>query len=45
VSAGQSESVYFPIIPDIIGDIDISVKAQSIIAADAVKRKLKVEVT
>ncbi|KAJ8305158.1 hypothetical protein KUTeg_017293 [Tegillarca granosa] len=40
---GEATSVYFPIVPAEIGKIDISVKAQSSVAAHGVKRKLLVE--
>ncbi|KAJ8305154.1 hypothetical protein KUTeg_017289 [Tegillarca granosa] len=43
IKAGEATSVYFPIVPAEIGKIDISVKAQSSVAADGVKRKLLVE--
>ncbi|XP_062572332.1 CD109 antigen-like isoform X2 [Saccostrea cucullata] len=38
-----SETVYFPIIPITIGDVNVEVKAQSVIAADAVRRQIRVE--
>ena len=44
VTAGQAKSVFFPIVPAGLGKIDITVKAQSTLAADAVKRQLLVEV-
>merc|ERR1719234_1153186 len=43
VPAGKSKSVYFPIVPAEIGNIDLTVKAQSTLAADGVKRSLLVE--
>ncbi|XP_059162967.1 CD109 antigen-like [Physella acuta] len=43
VKAGEVESVYFPIVPDDLGRIDVEVKAQSTKAADAVRRQLLVE--
>ena len=36
--------MFFPIVPAGLGKIDITVKAQSTLAADAVKRQLLVEV-
>lgn len=44
LKAGQASSVYFPIIPAVLGSVDVLVKAQSSVAADAVKRQLLVEV-
>ncbi|RUS86836.1 hypothetical protein EGW08_005432, partial [Elysia chlorotica] len=43
VVAGEAKSVYFPIIPSEIGRINLEVKAQTTIAADAVRRQLLVE--
>ncbi|KAJ8305165.1 hypothetical protein KUTeg_017300 [Tegillarca granosa] len=43
IKGGEAASVYFPIVPVKIGKIDLSVKAQSSVAADGVKRKLLVE--
>ncbi|XP_059162966.1 CD109 antigen-like [Physella acuta] len=43
VKAGEAESVYFPIVPDDLGRVDVEVKAQSTKAADAVRRQLLVE--
>ncbi|KAL3880815.1 hypothetical protein ACJMK2_033022, partial [Sinanodonta woodiana] len=43
VPAGEAKSVFFPIVPASLGKIDITVKAQSTLAADAVKRQLLVE--
>ncbi|XP_064609177.1 LOW QUALITY PROTEIN: CD109 antigen-like [Liolophura sinensis] len=43
LKAGQARSVYFPIIPAVLGSVDVLVKAQSSVAADAVKRQLLVE--
>ncbi|KAK3098083.1 hypothetical protein FSP39_015956, partial [Pinctada imbricata] len=43
VQSGGSVSAFFPIVPEVIGKIDISVKAQTSMAADAVKRQLRVE--
>lgn len=44
VKAGEAKSVYFPIVPAELGQISLTVKAQSVMAADAVKRQLLVEV-
>ncbi|KAK3764291.1 hypothetical protein RRG08_012456, partial [Elysia crispata] len=43
VVAGDAKSVYFPIIPSQVGRISLEVKAQTTIAADAVRRQLLVE--
>jgi CD109 antigen len=43
VKAGQAKSVYFPIVPATLGQLSITVKAQTVMAADAVKRQLLVE--
>ncbi|GFO10657.1 alpha-2-macroglobulin [Plakobranchus ocellatus] len=43
VAAGEAKSVYFPIIPSELGRINLEVKAQSTVAADAVRRQLLVE--
>ncbi|CAC5382288.1 CD109 [Mytilus coruscus] len=43
VKAGEAKSVYFPIVPAELGQISLTVKAQSVMAADAVKRQLLVE--
>ncbi|PVD34968.1 hypothetical protein C0Q70_06249 [Pomacea canaliculata] len=43
VAAGQGKSVYFPIVPAIIGYLDLVVSAQSTRAADAVRRQLLVK--
>ncbi|KAL3876288.1 hypothetical protein ACJMK2_034153 [Sinanodonta woodiana] len=43
VAAGKAESVFIPIVPAAIGKIDLSVKAQSVLAADGVRRQLLVE--
>ena len=45
ISAGKAESVYIPIVAAVVGNIDITVKAQSVLAADRVKRQLRVEVS
>lgn len=45
IKAGKAESVFIPIVASIIGTIDITVKAQSVLAADRVKRQLIVEVS
>ena len=44
IAAGKAESVFIPIVASIIGTMDITVKAQSVLAADRVKRQLIVEV-
>lgn len=44
VPAGQAKSVFFPIVPASLGMIDLTVKAQSTLAADGVRRQLLVEV-
>ena len=44
VPSGQAKSVFFPIIPDSLGMIDLTVRAQSTLAADGVRRQLLVEV-
>lgn len=41
---GVSKAVYFPIVPTKIGDVMLSVMAQSAIAGDAVEQVLRVEV-
>ncbi|VDI42543.1 Hypothetical predicted protein [Mytilus galloprovincialis] len=43
VSAGESTSVYFPIVPRSLGPIYIEVTAQSSEAADGIRRELLVE--
>ncbi|XP_046542511.1 LOW QUALITY PROTEIN: CD109 antigen-like [Haliotis rubra] len=43
VKAGGATSVYFPIVPTILGKIDLTVSARSTLAADAIKRQLLVE--
>ncbi|EJW70689.1 hypothetical protein WUBG_18404, partial [Wuchereria bancrofti] len=43
-SGGVSKAVYFPIVPTKIGDVILSVTAQSAIAGDAVEQVLRVEV-
>ncbi|XP_060581140.1 CD109 antigen-like isoform X3 [Ruditapes philippinarum] len=43
VAAGAAKSVFFPIVPAALGKIPITVKAQSILAADAVRRQLLIE--
>ncbi|VDN87353.1 unnamed protein product, partial [Brugia pahangi] len=42
-SGGVSKAVYFPIVPTKIGDVILSVTAQSAIAGDAVEQVLRVE--
>lgn len=43
-SGGISKAVYFPIVPTRIGEIFLSIVAQSAKAGDAVEQILKVEV-
>nr|XP_034324217.1 CD109 antigen isoform X1 [Crassostrea gigas]XP_034324218.1 CD109 antigen isoform X1 [Crassostrea gigas] len=43
VPSGQAKSVFFPIVPAGLGMIDLTVKAQSTLAADGVRRQLLVE--
>ncbi|KAK7492650.1 hypothetical protein BaRGS_00016129, partial [Batillaria attramentaria] len=43
VPAGEGKSVYFPIVPATLGNIELVVSAQSTQAADAVRRNLLVE--
>lgn len=43
VPAGEVKSVFFPIVPHCIGRSGITVKAQSSLAADAIRRQLLVE--
>ncbi|XP_052721975.1 CD109 antigen-like isoform X2 [Crassostrea angulata] len=43
VPSGQAKSVFFPIVPAGLGMIDLTVKAQSPLAADGVRRQLLVE--
>ncbi|XP_041359485.1 CD109 antigen-like isoform X2 [Gigantopelta aegis] len=43
VTDGEAASVYFPIVPNKLGKIDIQVSARSPAAADAVKQQLLVE--
>ena len=43
IQAGKASSVFIPIIPEIIGMAELSVRAQSFLSADAVNRQLKVE--
>ncbi|XP_071086862.1 CD109 antigen-like [Haliotis cracherodii] len=43
VRPGEAKAVYFPIVPSIIGDVDIEVSARTPAAADAVKRQLRVK--
>lgn len=43
VRAGEGKSVYFPIVPAGLGNIELVVSAQSTQAADAVRRNLLVE--
>ncbi|XP_041357546.1 CD109 antigen-like [Gigantopelta aegis] len=42
VQSGKAHSVYIPIIPSVLGSIDIEVSARSTLAADAVRRQLQV---
>ena len=44
VTAGEGKSVYFPIVPSSLGNVELVVSAQSTQAADAVRRQLLVEV-
>ena len=44
VAAGEGKSVYFPIVPSGLGNVELVVSAQSTQAADAVRRQLLVEV-
>ncbi|KAH3716732.1 hypothetical protein DPMN_059461 [Dreissena polymorpha] len=43
IKAGEAASVFVPIVPRIVGMAEISVKAQSTLSADGVKRQLRVE--
>ncbi|XP_033743834.1 CD109 antigen-like [Pecten maximus] len=43
VTAGGSKSVFFPVVPSGLGSASINVKAQSTLAADAVRRQLLIE--
>ncbi|XP_062608191.1 CD109 antigen-like isoform X3 [Saccostrea cucullata] len=43
VPSGQAKSVFFPIVPAGLGMVDLTVKAQSTLAADGVRRQLLVE--
>ncbi|XP_052246732.1 CD109 antigen-like [Dreissena polymorpha] len=43
IKVGEAASVFVPIIPRIVGMAEISVKAQSTLSADGVKRQLRVE--
>ncbi|XP_064610073.1 CD109 antigen-like [Liolophura sinensis] len=43
IKAGDAKSVHFPIIPAVLGQIEITIRAQSTVAADAVQRMLLVE--
>ncbi|XP_069130827.1 CD109 antigen-like isoform X2 [Argopecten irradians] len=43
VTAGGSSSVFFPVVPSTLGSASINVKAQSTLAADAVRRQLLIE--
>nr|ADA77513.1 thioester-containing protein-B [Azumapecten farreri] len=43
VTAGGSKSVFFPVVPAGLGSVSINVKAQSTLAADAVRRQLLIE--
>lgn len=44
VEAGQGKAVSFPVVPKTLGLVPIEVRAQSKTNADAVKRRLLVEV-
>ena len=44
VQAGEAENVYFWIVPAVLGRMNIQVKAQTPLAADALRRPLLVEV-
>ena len=44
VAKGAAKAVSFPIVPSALGKIDLTVKAQSALASDAIKRQLLVEV-
>ena len=37
MKAAEAKSVYFPIVPDTLGQLYITLKAQIVMAADAVK--------
>nr|XP_022294895.1 CD109 antigen-like [Crassostrea virginica] len=43
VPSGQAKSVFFPIVPDSLGMIDLTMRAESTLAADGVRRQLLVE--
>lgn len=43
IAAGKAKSVFFPIVPAVLGKAVITVKAQSTVAADAVQRQLLIE--
>ncbi|KAL5012796.1 hypothetical protein ScPMuIL_011347 [Solemya velum] len=43
INADEVQSVFFPVVAKTIGKIDISVKAQSAVSADGLKRQLLVE--
>ncbi|XP_021378251.1 CD109 antigen-like isoform X3 [Mizuhopecten yessoensis] len=43
VTAGGTKSVFFPVVPAGLGSVSINVKAQSTLAADAVRRQLLIE--
>ncbi|XP_053399007.1 CD109 antigen-like [Mercenaria mercenaria] len=43
VATGAAKSVFFPIVPATLGKIPLTVKAQSVLAADGVRRQLLVE--
>lgn len=45
VASGDAMTVDFPIVPTTLGQLDIQVSARSTAAADAVKRKITVEVS
>jgi hypothetical protein len=44
VPKGEGKSVFFPIVPSALGNIELEVSAQSTMAADAVRRYLLVQV-
>ncbi|XP_064609639.1 CD109 antigen-like [Liolophura sinensis] len=43
IKAGDAKAVFFPIIPAVLGQIEITIRAQSTMAADAVQRTLLVQ--
>ena len=44
MKAGEANSVCLPIVPATLGQLSITVKAQIVMGADAVKRQILVEV-